>query len=116
MATMDMIKREGGEPANFLDVGGSSHPAKVLNALKIILSNPRIKAIVVNIFGGITRCDDIAAGVIDATNSLTIPVPICVCLTGTNQEKAAEMLRGTDFLSASTMDEVIRLAVQAAGA
>ena len=111
MATMDMIKAAGGQPANFLDVGGSSNPDKVLNALKIILSNPKIKAIVINIFGGITRCDDIASGIIKATGSIPIPVPIFVRLTGTNQDKAREMLRGTNLVSADTMQDVIEKAV-----
>jgi succinyl-CoA synthetase beta subunit len=114
MATMDMIKTSGGEPANFLDVGGSSNPDKVLNALKIILSNTRVKAIVINIFGGITRCDDIANGIIKATQSMKIPVPICVRLTGTNEEKASEILKGTDLISAKTMPDVIRKAVELA--
>ena len=111
MATMDMIKAAGGQPANFLDVGGSSNPEKVLNAIRIVLMNPNVKVIVINIFGGITRCDDIAAGLIKATGSMEIPVPICVRLTGTNQEKAQEMLRGTKLISAETMGDVIRKAV-----
>jgi len=112
MATMDMIKSAGGEPANFLDVGGSSNPEKVLNALKIILSNPKVKAIVINIFGGITRCDDIAEGIIQATKQMKIPVPVSIRLTGTNQEKAAEMLKDTDLISAHTMAEAINKAVE----
>jgi succinyl-CoA synthetase beta subunit len=114
MATMDMIKSAGGEPATFLDVGGSSNPDKVLNALKIILTNPRIKAIVINIFGGITRCDDIANGIIKATQSMHIPVPICVRLTGTNEDKASEILKGTDLITEKTMPDVIRKAVKLA--
>ncbi len=116
MATMDMIKATGGEPANFLDVGGSSNPAKVLNALKIILSNSKVKAIVINIFGGITRCDDIAAGIIQATKQMKIPVPISIRLTGTNQRKAAEMLKGTDLITAPTMADAIKKAVELAAA
>jgi succinyl-CoA synthetase beta subunit len=111
MATMDMIKAAGGQPANFLDVGGSSNPEKVLNAIRIVLMNPNVKVIVINIFGGITRCDDIAAGLIKATGSMEITVPICVRLTGTNQEKAREMLRGTNLISADTMRDVIAQAV-----
>ncbi|MBN1902408.1 ADP-forming succinate--CoA ligase subunit beta [Candidatus Sumerlaeota bacterium] len=114
MATMDMIKTAGGEPANFLDVGGSSNPDKVLNALKIILSNSRVKAIVINIFGGITRCDDIASGIIKATQSMKIPVPVCVRLTGTNEDKASEILKGTDLVTEKTMPDVIRKAVELA--
>ena len=111
MATMDMIKAAGGQPANFLDVGGSSNPDKVLNAIRIILRNPKVKVIVINIFGGITRCDDIAAGIIKATDSMEIPVPICVRLTGTNEDKAREMLKGTNLISADTMKNVIQKAV-----
>jgi succinyl-CoA synthetase beta subunit len=116
MATMDMIKTVGGQPANFLDVGGSSNPSKVLNAIRIILSNPRIKSIVINIFGGITRCDDIAKGLLEAINSLEIPVPIYVRLTGTNQEEAAEILKNTDLITASAMQDVIQKAVNLAKA
>lgn len=111
MATMDMIKAAGGQPANFLDVGGSSNPEKVLNAIRIILMNPNVKVVVINIFGGITRCDDIATGLIKATGSMEIPVPICVRLTGTNQEKAHEILRGTKLISSETMRDVISQAV-----
>ncbi len=111
MATMDMIKAAGSQPANFLDVGGSSNPDKVLHALRIILSNPRVKAIVINIFGGITRCDDIAAGILRATQNMNIPVPVFVRLTGTNREKAMEMLKDSKLSVADSMDEVIRMAV-----
>jgi len=114
MATMDLIKHAGGDPANFLDVGGSSNPDKVLHALKIILSNPKVKAIVINIFGGITRCDDIATGIIRATNQIEIPVPVSIRLTGTNEEKAAEMLKDTKLETSSTMAEAIQKAVSSA--
>jgi succinyl-CoA synthetase beta subunit len=85
MATMDLIKYFGGSPANFLDVGGSSNPEKVLNALRIILKNPRIEAILINIFGGITRCDDIARGILMARGSLAMRVPLVIRLIGTNE-------------------------------
>ena len=75
MATMDLVKYYGGKPANFLDIGGSSNPEKVVNALTIILSDPEVKAILFNIFGGITRCDDVAKGIIKATESMDINVP-----------------------------------------
>jgi len=115
MATMDLIKAAGGEPANFLDVGGSSNPDKVLYALKIILSNQNVKAIVVNIFGGITRCDDIAKGIISATQSMSIPVPVFVRLTGTNEQQASKILQGTSLITANTLDEVIAKAVERVG-
>ena len=78
MATMDLIKYFGGNPANFLDVGGSSSPEKVLNALRIILKNERVVAVLINIFGGITRCDDIARGILMARERLAIPVPLVI--------------------------------------
>jgi succinyl-CoA synthetase beta subunit len=94
MATMDLIKYFGGSPANFLDVGGSSNPDKVLNALRIILKNPRIEAILINIFGGITRCDDIARGILMARGSLSLRVPLVIMLIGTNEKEGREILSG----------------------
>ena len=92
MATMDLIKHFGGSPANFLDVGGSSSPDKVLNALRIILKNQDLRAILINIFGGITRCDDIARGILMAREKLEIPVPLVIRLIGTNEEEGRELL------------------------
>ncbi len=92
MATMDLIKYFGGSPANFLDVGGSSNPEKVLNALRIILKNPRVGAVLINIFGGITRCDDIARGIIMAKDRLSIPVPLVIRLIGTNEKEGRAIL------------------------
>ena len=110
MATMDLVKYYGGKPANFLDIGGSSNPEKVVNALTIILGDPNVKAILFNIFGGITRCDDVAAGIIAATEKMDIKVPIVVRLTGTNEEKAREMLAETKLVPAATMDEAVQKA------
>jgi succinyl-CoA synthetase beta subunit len=93
MATMDLIKYYGGSPANFLDVGGSSNPEKVLNALRIISKNPRVSAILINIFGGITRCDDIARGILMAREKLTIPVPLTIRLIGTNEKEGRQLLQ-----------------------
>jgi succinyl-CoA synthetase beta subunit len=93
MATMDLIKLFGGEPANFLDVGGSSSPQKVVSAFELILRNPRVKAILINIFGGITRCDDIARGFVTAKKSIEIDVPIVIRLIGTNEKEGADILR-----------------------
>lgn len=112
MATMDGIKIEGAEPANFLDVGGSSSPQKTLKALQIISTNKNIKSILINIFGGITRCDDIATGIIQALNTIKIEKPIVVRLTGTNQDKARDMLKETNLIFSSTMDEAIRKVVE----
>ncbi len=114
MATMDVIKLLGGEPANFLDVGGSSSPKKVLNALKIILKNKKIKSILINIFGGITRCDDIARGILQAQKELVIPAPLVVRLTGTNEKEAKELLSQNKISTFSSMREAVQRAVELA--
>ena len=116
MATMDLVKYYGGQPANFLDIGGSSNPEKVVNALTIILSDSEVKAILFNIFGGITRCDDVANGIIQATQQMDIKVPIVVRLTGTNEEEARKLLAKTDLVPAETMDEAVQKANELAGA
>jgi succinyl-CoA synthetase beta subunit len=95
MATMDIIKLSGAEPANFLDVGGSANAESVANAFRIILSDPNVKAVLVNIFGGIVRCDRIANGIIEATKMVDIKVPLVVRLEGTNAEEAAKILEGS---------------------
>ncbi len=87
MATMDLVKYYGGEPANFLDIGGSSNPDKVVAAFEIITSDPNVKVILFNIFGGITRCDDVANGIVEATKRIDIKVPLVIRLTGTNEEE-----------------------------
>jgi succinyl-CoA synthetase beta subunit len=94
MATMDLIKYFGSSPANFLDVGGSSSPEKVLNALRIITKNTGVRAILINIFGGITRCDDIARGILMAREKLSIPVPLVIRLIGTNETEGRAILSG----------------------
>ncbi len=116
MATMDMIKHYGAEPANFLDIGGSSSPEKVLAAMHIILRDRNVRSILINIFGGITRCDDVAAGLIEARKQLGIDVPLVVRLTGTNEDKARELLGGTELIPAATMDEGVRKAIEMARA
>ncbi|MBN2071383.1 MAG: ADP-forming succinate--CoA ligase subunit beta [Candidatus Krumholzibacteriota bacterium] len=115
MATMDMIKYYGAEPANFLDIGGSSNPEKVLSAMKIILRDEKVKAILINIFGGITRCDDVARGLLEAREKLGIDVPLVVRLTGTNEKEARELLEDTELESAATMDEGVKKAIEIAG-
>lgn len=97
MATMDIIKLAGGEPANFLDVGGGANKETVANGFKIILSDPNVKAILINIFGGIVRCDRVAQGVIDAAKEMDVKVPIVIRLEGTNAEEAAELLANSDL-------------------
>ncbi|HET7632044.1 MAG TPA: ADP-forming succinate--CoA ligase subunit beta [Gemmatimonadaceae bacterium] len=111
MATMDLVKYYGGEPANFLDIGGSSNPDKVVNALKIITADPNVKAILFNIFGGITRTDDVANGIVTATKTNPLKVPIVIRLTGTNEEIAVKILKENGFSASSDMDEAVRHAV-----
>src|SRR5690606_16196620 len=111
MATMDLIKFYGGEPANFLDIGGSSNPEKVVNALRIITSDPNVKAILFNIFGGITRTDDVANGIVTATKQNPLQVPIVIRLTGTNEEIALKILQENGFSAMTDMDEAVQKAV-----
>jgi len=115
MATMDLIKFYGGEPANFLDIGGSSNPEKVVNALRIITSDPNVKVICFNIFGGITRCDDVANGIVEATRQIRIDVPLVIRLTGTNEEAALGILQEAGFSATTSMDDVVQRAVELAG-
>jgi succinyl-CoA synthetase beta subunit len=114
MATMDLVKYYGGEPANFLDIGGSSNPEKVVNALRIITSDPNVKAILFNIFGGITRTDDVANGIVTATKQNPLKVPIVIRLTGTNEEIALKILQENGFSAMTDMDEAVQKAVQLA--
>ena len=116
MATMDLVNFYGGEPANFLDIGGSSNPDKVVAALQIITADPNVKAILFNIFGGITRCDDVAHGIVEATGRIDIEVPIVIRLTGTNEQIALEILKQAGFSAYTSMDEVVQKAVELAGA
>jgi succinyl-CoA synthetase beta subunit len=116
MATMDLVKYYGGSPANFLDIGGSSNPDKVVAALEIITSDPNVKAILFNIFGGITRCDDVANGIVEATRRIKIKPPIVIRLTGTNEEIAIKILEKAGFSAYTSMDEVVQEAVKLAKA
>ena len=115
MATMDTIKLFGGEPANFLDVGGGATPEKVTEAFKIMLKNPKVKAILVNIFGGIMKCDTIATGVITASKAVDLKVPLVVRMKGTNEELGKKMLAesGLPIISADTMAEAAQKVVAA---
>ncbi len=115
MATMDTIKHVGGNPANFLDVGGSSSPDKVVTAFRLILKNPKIKAILINIFGGITRCDDIAKGIVQSLEVMNVPVPIVVRLVGTNEEQGRKILEGTKLNTAKSLVEGARKATELGG-
>lgn len=111
MATMDLVKYYGGEPANFLDIGGSSSPEKVVNALRIITADPNVKAILFNIFGGITRTDDVANGIVAATRENPLTVPIVIRLTGTNEEIAMKILEEHGFSASADMDEAVQRTV-----
>lgn len=115
MATMDTIKLFGAEPANFLDVGGGATPEKVTEAFKIMLKNPKVKAILVNIFGGIMRCDTIATGIITACKAVNLNVPLVVRMKGTNEELGKSMLAqsGLPIISADTMAEAAQKVVTA---
>ncbi len=114
MATMDLVKYYGGEPANFLDIGGSSNPEKVVNALRIITADPSVKVILFNIFGGITRTDDVANGIVTATKANPLKIPIVIRLTGTNEEIAMKILTENGFSASSDMDEAVIKAVKLA--
>jgi succinyl-CoA synthetase beta subunit len=116
MATMDTIKLFGGEPANFLDVGGGATTEKVTEAFKIMLDNPKLKAILVNIFGGIMRCDVIAQGVVEACKAVSLSVPLVVRMKGTNEDLGKQILRdsGLPIISADTMAEAAEKVVAAA--
>ena len=114
MATMDLVKHYGGEPANFLDIGGSSNPDKVVTAFEIITSDPNVKSILFNIFGGITRCDDVANGIVEATRRIDVGLPIAIRLTGTNEDIAVEILKEHGFEAMTDMDEVVKRAVELA--
>ena len=115
MATMDIIKLTGGEPANFLDVGGVANAETVANGFKIILSDPNVKSILINIFGGIVRCDRVAQGVIHAMDTVNVTIPVVVRLEGTNAKEAAELLNNSSlkFLVATSLQDAAEKAVSA---
>ena len=115
MATMDLVKFYGGEPANFLDIGGSSNPEKVVQALRIITSDPNVKAILFNIFGGITRTDDVANGIVTAMGQFQVNLPVVIRLTGTNEAEAVRILERIGMRAVSDMDEAVKQAVALAG-
>jgi succinyl-CoA synthetase beta subunit len=117
MATMDIIHHHGGEPANFCDVGGGANAKKVAEAFKIILSDPSVKAVFINIFGGIMQCDVLAQGVVDAAKEVKVGIPLVVRLEGTNVEKGREIIAksGLAIISADGMTDGARKAVEAAG-
>ena len=111
MATMDMIKLYGGEPANFLDIGGSSNPEKIVEAMKLLLSDKHVNTVLINIFGGITRCD-VAKGLIEAFKTIETDIPIVIRLTGTNEAEGRALLEGTRFAVGTSMSDAGHKAVE----
>ena len=114
MATMDIIKLYGGNPANFLDIGGGAGAEKVMAALRIILQDSGVKAVLINIFGGITRCDEVANGIVEAINSLHVKVPIVVRMVGVNEDEGRQILADSNLPSANRLSEAVQMAVAAA--
>jgi len=116
MATMDIIKLYGGSPANFLDIGGGARADQVATALRLILSDPKVEAVLFNIFGGITRGDEVARGILAALEQIDTPVPMVVRLAGTNAKEGLELLAEADMMTAATLSEAAQKAVAAAKA
>jgi succinyl-CoA synthetase beta subunit len=116
MATMDIIKHAGGNPANFLDVGGGASAEQIRAAFKILMSDKNVKAVLINIFGGILRCDVLAEGVIAAVRDLSVKVPVVVRMKGNNEERGRQMLKesGLNFATADDMSEAASKVVAAA--
>ncbi|MBI3960045.1 MAG: succinate--CoA ligase subunit beta, partial [Chloroflexi bacterium] len=114
MATMDVVKLYGGNPANFLDIGGGASADKVTAALSIILRDDRVKAVLINIFGGITRCDEVARGIIEAIRTLNVQVPLVARLVGVNEEEGRQTLAEANLITASSLSEAVQKAVAAA--
>ncbi len=111
MATMDLIQFHGGKPANFLDIGGSSNPDKVTAAMNILTRDTRVRAVLFNIFGGITRCDDVARGLLTALDRIGMKLPIVIRLTGTNEQEARGILSARNMTALSDMDEAVRAVI-----
>ena len=107
MGTMDIIQLAGGKPANFLDVGGGANVERIANAFRIMMSDPHVEALLINIFGGIVRCDRVANGILQALEQVTVTVPVIVRLDGTNAVEAREILQksGLNFLVAATLQD-----------
>ncbi len=112
MATMDMIKLYGGDPANFLDIGGSSNPEKVIEAMNILLSDRNVSAVMINIFGGITRCDDVARGLVAALEVIKTDIPIVIRLSGTNAKEGLEIIKSQGLPTVATMSEAAKKAIE----
>jgi len=115
MATIDEVKLQGGRPANFLDIGGGAKADLVANALELVLMDPDVRGVLLNVFGGITRCDEVAKGVLDAAGRVGLRVPMVVRLTGTNEEEGRAILSGSDLVPAETMQEAAEKIVALVG-
>ncbi len=113
MATMDVIKHFGGSPANFLDIGGSSSPQKVIDAMNLLLSDKNVKVIMINIFGGITRCDDVARGLITALDEMKVDIPIVIRLSGTNAEEGLRIIKERNLPIVGSLSEAAQYAIKA---
>ncbi len=114
MATMDIVKLYGGEPANFLDIGGGAQADKVAAALRIILADTRVKCVLINIFGGITRCDEVARGILAAFDELNVTIPVVARIEGTAAEEGRRLLEGSRLVPAETMQDAARKIVELA--
>lgn len=112
MATMDVIKHFGGSPANFLDIGGSSSPKKVVDAMNLLMSDKNVKVIMINIFGGITRCDDVARGLVTALNELKVDIPIVIRLSGTNAEEGLRIIAEQNLPTVKSLSEAAQKAIR----
>ena len=112
MGTLDEVKRAGGNPANFLDIGGGAKAEVVKNSLELVLSDSKVKGVLFNVFGGITRCDEVAKGILEVTQSMQIKVPIVVRLTGTREEEGRALLKGTSLIPADTMQSAAKSIVE----
>lgn len=112
MATMDLVKYFGGQPANFLDIGGSSSPQKVIDAMNLLLSDKNVKVVMINIFGGITRCDDVARGLVTALQEMKVQIPIVVRLSGTNARQGLEIIKEANLPVVNTMSEAAQEAIR----
>jgi len=109
---MDLVKYFGGQPANFLDIGGSSSPQKVIDAMNLLLSDKNVKVVMINIFGGITRCDDVARGLVTALNQMKVDIPIVVRLSGTNARQGLEIIKEANLPVVNTMSEAAQEAIR----
>jgi succinyl-CoA synthetase beta subunit len=109
---MDIIKLLGGEPANFLDIGGGASSEKVTAAFRIILADAKVKAILINVFGGITRCDEVAKGILSAMKQVKPKVPVIVRLVGTNKDEGMKMLEGSNIITADSLIAAAKLAIK----